>query len=125
MYARADLLAYQNKFDESLIVLDSIKTKFPYHTLTGKIYFLKSDIYLKRNEIALAVGFLERVYNEFSFEILADDALFKLGVIHENKIKDDQKAMAFYEKIILEYPGSIYVIEARERFRRLRGDKLN
>jgi hypothetical protein len=27
-----------------------------------------------------------------------------------------------YEKLIVEYPGSLYVVEARKRFRSLRGD---
>ena len=35
-----------------------------------------------------------------------------------------EKAKAFYEKILLEYKGSIYTAEARKRFRKLRGDNL-
>jgi hypothetical protein len=37
-------------------------------------------------------------------------------------LKDDEKAKAYYEKIILDYKDSTFSIEARKRYRKLRGD---
>jgi hypothetical protein len=36
---------------------------------------------------------------------------------------DKEKAKIYYQKIITDYAGSLYINEARRRFRLLRGDK--
>jgi outer membrane protein assembly factor BamD (BamD/ComL family) len=45
--------------------------------------------------------------------------------MNERYFNDTAKAMELYEKLIIDYPGSLYVIEARKRFRALRGDTIN
>ena len=51
-----------------------------------------------------------------------DNALLDLGKLYEDKLNDKEKAKAYYEKLLFEQSGSIFVPEARDRFRRLRGD---
>ena len=67
---------------------------------------------------------LEKIIEEFSYDILADDAIFTLAGIFQQKIKDNEKAKGLYEKILTEHKGSIYSSEARKRFRKLRGDDV-
>jgi outer membrane protein assembly factor BamD (BamD/ComL family) len=50
--------------------------------------------------------------------------LYLLANIYEENIKDNTKAMETYQSFMTKYPGSIYTVEARKRFRTLRGDKL-
>ena len=57
-------------------------------------------------------------------DILADDALFGMAELHEEQLGDPDTAQGLYERLLNEYPGSLYVVEARKRFRRLRGDVL-
>jgi hypothetical protein len=45
--------------------------------------------------------------------------------LYENKLKDPAKAMELYQDLLTKYPGSLFVVEARKRFRALRGDVLN
>ena len=66
--------------------------------------------------------FQEQIIDNYGEDILADNALFYLGELYQNYLKDDEKAKAFYEKIILEYKDSTFAIEARKRYRKLRGD---
>jgi outer membrane protein assembly factor BamD (BamD/ComL family) len=40
----------------------------------------------------------------------------------EEDLKDNAKAQELYNQVLTKYPGSIYVAEARKRFRKLRGD---
>jgi len=124
IYARADLLFFQNRFSESIITLDSILDIYKGHSLTDEILFKKSKIYLKNSEIQKAVAMLEKIETDFFYDILADDAIFTLAEIYQKKLKNMEKAKALYEKILLEYKGSIYTAEARKRFRKLRGDNL-
>ena len=58
-------------------------------------------------------------------DILADDALFQLAEINHYIYEDLVAAQTMYERVLVEYPGSLYVVEARKRFRALRGDDLN
>ena len=44
--------------------------------------------------------------------------------IYENIIEDKDKAKEIYKKLMFEYPGSIYVVEARKNYRILRGDNM-
>ena len=43
---------------------------------------------------------------------------------HNYTKADVQKAKEMYERIIFEFPSSIYLVESRKSFRRLRGDAL-
>jgi outer membrane protein assembly factor BamD (BamD/ComL family) len=45
--------------------------------------------------------------------------------LYLNKLKDVEKAKEYYQKMIFEYPSSIYVVDARKKFRKLRGDEVN
>ena len=58
-------------------------------------------------------------------DLYGDDAQFKLAELYEYNIKDKEKAKVAYQDVLTKYPGSIYTVEARKRFRQLRGDNLN
>ena len=123
-FALGDLLVYQQKYDEAIIKYDSVLIAFSGHTLTDEIYLRKSEIYYLQNKYDLALSELKRIEEDWSYDILADDALYKRAKIYENKLNDMNNAMLLYEKILLEYSSSIFVAESRKRFRELRGDNL-
>lgn len=122
MFAQADLLAFQNRMDEALLKVDSITTLFPGHALSDEILMLKSDIAFKRAEFDQSATYLNEILSLHFHDILADDALFKLAEMNEEIFKDLDKASELYQQLLTEYPGSLYVVEARKRFRALRGD---
>lgn len=124
-FARADLLMLQNKTDDALQTLDSIVKAYPGHLLLDDIYFLKAEVMIKRQDYETAVKYLEQVTDQYNDKLLLDDAYFMLGQLYEEVFEDDAKAMEYYQTIILDHKDSVFVIEARERFRALRGDKLN
>ena len=123
-FARADLLFFQQKYDEAILSYDSILTIFKGHDLSDEIYFRKYKIYLAKNDNESSVKMLEKIINDFSYEILIDDALYNIAKIYENEYNDSAKAKDYYQKIILNHEGSIYASEARSRFRFLRGDEI-
>ncbi|CAN5471637.1 tetratricopeptide repeat protein [soil metagenome] len=125
MYARADLYDFQNRDSLSMITLDSILSDFPNHSLTDEVWFKKAQIMKKEGKFQLAANFLQDVVDKFPEDILGDDALFQLADMYENKLNDKEKAKSLYESLLTKYPGSLFVVDARKRFRALRGDKLN
>ena len=124
IYARADLLFYQNRFEEAIIVLDSILINYIGHSLVDEIYFRKFEIYTMLQQTEKSIDMLEFIINHYSLDILYDDALFNLANIYETKLKNIEKASEYYEKILLKCSGSIYVSHSRKRYRKLRGDNL-
>ncbi len=121
MFARAELMEFQNRDREAMALLDTIMEYYPGHVLTEDIQFMKARIMLKQHRPEEAVQFLEKVL-ETGKTLLEDDALFLLGDLYEHQLDNPGKAMSYYEKIILEHTDSVYVVEARKRYRQLRGD---
>jgi hypothetical protein len=122
MFARAELLLFRNQDSLAILTLDSLKNEFKTHSLADDVLYLQASLYLKTKKYAEAIGLLERIMNDFSWEILADDAAFKLATIYEYNLKDYEKAMEVYKNILIKFPGSIYVSDARNKYRKLRGD---
>ncbi len=125
MYSRADLLYYRNDFEAAIQALDSLKKLFPNHALADEILYKKFQIASRRGKTDEAIVILELILKDYSWDIYADDACFKLGDIYEFKLNDVEKAKKYYEELLLKFPGSLYSVEARKRFRRLRGDHVN
>lgn len=123
-FARAQLLIVQNRTSEAQFVLDSILFEFPKHSLTDEVYWEKANIFLKQMDIAEATRWLQKILSEYPYDILADDAVFTLGEIQEIHLKNKEKATELYMKILSDYPGSLYKVEARKRIRNLRGENL-
>jgi len=124
LFAHADLLVFQNKDDEAVVTLDSINALYPNHALADEVLFKKAQIALKHAKYNDAALFYETILKDYGYGILADDALFKLAELNENQFKDLEKAKELYQQLLEKYPGSLYVVEARKRFRKLRGDSV-
>jgi TolA-binding protein len=125
MYARADLYSFQNKDDKALQTLDSLLTIYPAETVCDRALFKKAVIKIRQEKYADADTLLGTIISKYSYSVLADDALFKKAEMNQFQFKNTQKAMNLYEKMLKDYPGSIFTIEARKRFRQLRGDQIN
>lgn len=124
-YSRADLLDFQNKDSIALMVLDTLMLNFPGHTLTDEVIYKKAQIYKSKGRYTDAVPLLQEIVDKYGEDILADDALYQLGLLYEEKLNDKEKAKTLYETLLTKYPGSLFVVDARKRFRALRGDKVN
>ena len=124
MYARAELLAFQNKWDASLLTLDSLEYVFPGHSLLDEALFKKAQISYKRKDYKQAIDFYKAIVANYYFDILADDALFQWAKLTEEFEKNRIQAQLLYEQILLEHSGSIYTAESEKKLRELRGESI-
>ncbi|MDB5226159.1 MAG: Tetratricopeptide 2 repeat-containing protein [Bacteroidota bacterium] len=124
-FAKADLLRYQNKLDEAEDTLNEITQNYKSSALTDDILYIKYKIEKDRQHYDKAAGYLQQIADNFSTDILGDNAVFYLGDLYQNFLKDDEKAKGYYEKLILDYKDSTFAIEARKRYRKLRGENVN
>jgi tetratricopeptide (TPR) repeat protein len=122
MYARADLQIFAEQQDKAIKILDSINTKFSNNTLSDDILMAKARIAIQRKDYALAADDLKKILVENPTGLWADDAVYMLGDIYENQLNDKEQAKGYYQKIITDYPGSLFINDARKHFRILRGD---
>ncbi|MDT3404461.1 tetratricopeptide repeat protein [Mucilaginibacter terrae] len=123
MYAHADLQIFKEEPAKALITLDSIDKKYPNNALADDILMAKARILIQQKNYAAAVVPLKQIVTEHQYDLWADDAVYMLGTIYEEQLNDKETAKSYYQKIITDYPGSIWIGDARKHFRILRGDK--
>ena len=82
----------------------------------------KARIFIQQKDYPGAVVPLKKIAEEHKYDLWADDAVFMLGNLYENFLNDKALAKSYYKRIITDYPDSLWINEARKRFRLLRGD---
>jgi tetratricopeptide (TPR) repeat protein len=128
-YASIELLLYQNKYDEAMKKIESLKqgissdgTTFSNQTMLDDVYWLEANLRMKRGEFEQAILLLGKILEEYQDDVLADDAYFLQAEIYERQLNNKEKAKELYREFLNKYPGSVFAAEARKRFRTLRGD---
>ena len=121
-YAKADFLLFQNNDEQALKYLDSIALVAPGSKLGEVVLFTKAKIFTRQKKYLEAASLYKRIGELYPEGLLADDALYYLGELYEFYLKDISTAMSCYQKLMKDYPGSLFVVDARKRFRMLRGD---
>jgi tetratricopeptide (TPR) repeat protein len=124
LYSKAELLIFQNRFEESFSAMDTIVMFFPGHSLQDDIYYAKAKIYTKQRDYTKAAEMYQAVLTEFPESIRVDNSLFALAELNELHLNDKEKARKLYEQIIFDYSDSTFTVEARKRFKVL-NDLLN
>ena len=125
LFAHADLLIEQHRYDEAFQLFDSIVKDYPAHSLGDEILLKKAHSYQLRGQWNKAISSLEELMKYYPDDILADDALFQLGNIYENHLMNNEVALEYYRRILFDYKGSLYSTEARKRFQAIRSLEKN
>jgi len=119
IFARTDLHLFRNNFTEALAALDSVSKLYPDNSLIDDVDFRKAGILQKQGKYEEASVLLNSIVKDHSWEMLADDALFQLATIYENKLNRKPEAMELFKKMLTDYPGSVYVVDARAEYRKM------
>jgi len=121
-YAEIELMLFQNKSEEAKEEIDLMLHEYSTHSLTDELLWLKADILRKEGKFEDALTLLSRINNEYSYDVLGDDAYYRMGIIYDEDLHNNFKAMEIYQEFLIRFPGSIYSADVRKRFRILRGD---
>ena len=124
-YAKADLMVFQNKNKEAIEALDDIMTNHKGENIEDEALLKQAELYEKTLQYSKAEANYLKLIEFYNEDILADDAHFRLGKLYENKLQEPEKAKELYEQIIFNFSDSIYFVEARKKYRSLRGDAIN
>jgi tetratricopeptide (TPR) repeat protein len=118
-YAQADLLALQLRYDDAAALLDDLLIRWPGHALTDNILLQKARWARELGRFDQALTLLEEISTLHFHDVLADDALYLRAQILEQDLQRPLDALPLYEQLLFEFPGSLYVTEARKKFRDL------
>ncbi|AWI25303.1 tetratricopeptide repeat protein [Flavobacterium pallidum] len=121
-FARADYLLYQHKTAESLALFQEILKSHKTQEIEDVTLLRLGRIYEKNGDYALALQQYQTIIDKFAEGIYIDEALYFSAEIYNKQLKDPEKAKPLYEKILFSHQDSIYFIDARAKFRQLRGD---
>jgi len=123
-FAKAELLAYQNKNTAAITLYSNILKKHQGQSIEDEALFNQAKLFVAEQQYELAVTNLLKIISIDPEGILTDNSYYLLGEIYKNNIKDFEKASEYYQKIIFEKPSSIYLVGARQKYRELRGDNI-
>src|SRR5690606_32613815 len=119
MFSKADLLFFQNRGDEAMIVLNGLMELYPYNSLVDDILYRKAKIEIENNNDSLAAEYLTQIIDNFSYDLLGDDAMFLLAELYDYHMDKKEEAKGLYRDMLSYYPGSVYIEESRTRYRDL------
>jgi tetratricopeptide (TPR) repeat protein len=121
-FATGERLIEQHKYDSAFVLFDSIQINFPMHALADEILFRKGKAMEQQGKWVEALTYYSDVLKFHADDILGDDALYRMADIEENQLMDKEKALEYYKRLVIDFKGSLFSTEARNRIRFLRGD---
>ena len=121
-FARGDYLLYQNKNDLALAQFAKILTDHKGDQIEAVTLLRMGKINEKLGNTTEALRLYKQIIEVHAEGIYVDEALFFSAEIYDEKLKQPELAKPLYEKMIFNHQDSIYFIEARRKFREIRGD---
>ena len=121
-FAKGDYLLYQNRNEEAVKQFQSILKSFKGDEIEAVTLLRLGEIYEKLGDYNLALSQYQMIIDTHSDGIYSDEALFFSAEIYNKQLQQPEKAKPLYEKIIFNHQDSIHFVEARKKFRQLRGD---
>lgn len=121
-FARGDYLLYQNKNKEALEQFQSILKEYKGQEIEDETLLRIGQIYEKLGDYTSSLSSFQSIIDHHKDGIYIDEALYFSAEIYSEQLKDVEKAKALYEQVLFNHEDSIYFIDARKKFRQLRGD---
>jgi TolA-binding protein len=124
-FAAVEMLLFRQEFSAAIKAMEQLLADFPGHGLSDEVYFRLAHAHLRLGQYQQAAAWYKKLVAEFGSDIMGDDALFALAVLTEEQLLQTAEAAKLYEQLLQQFPDSTFTFEARRRFRKMRGDKLN
>ena len=121
-FAKGDYLLYQNRNQEAIAQFQSILKSFKGQEIEAVTLLRLGRVYEKTGDYTLALSQYQEIIANHNDGIYIDEALYFSADIYNKQLHQPDKAKALYEKIIFSHQDSIYFVDARRKFRELRGD---
>lgn len=122
-FAKADYLWYQNRNQEAIQAFQALLKQYKGGEIEAVTHLRLGKIYEKTANFSLALAQYQSIIEQHADGIYVDEALYFSAELYKNQLLLPESAKLLYEKLIFNHQDSIYFVEARRKFRELRGDK--
>jgi outer membrane protein assembly factor BamD (BamD/ComL family) len=120
----AELLFYQNRPEEAIKTLNSLKKVFPNSSLIDDVILIEANYERTVENDTSASRLYKFLFEEYPTSILADRALYEWAKMEEEIFNNPETAKEAYLNLLTKYKDSVFATDARKRLRKLRGEKL-
>ena len=124
LFAKAELLGFQQKYGQAIDTLNVVLTQYKGQQIEDDALYYQAICFEALKEYETAEKNLIAILDFHPDSLLTDDCLYKLGILYRDQLSDNEKAKEMFERIIFEFPSSIYLVDARAAFRQIRGDDI-
>ncbi|MDH7447538.1 tetratricopeptide repeat protein [Aquimarina sp. 2201CG14-23] len=125
IFARADLLAFQHKNQEAIAKYEEILVNHKGEKIEDEAFLRQAKLFEEEKEFEKAKVNYLKIIEFYDDDILVDDAYYWLAELYVNILGEPEKAKELYEKLIFNHADSIFFVDARKKYRTLRGDAIN
>ena len=121
-FAHADFLMYQNRKQEALSQFQTILKEHKGEDIEAVTLLRIGKIYEKMGDFTNALANYNTIITNHKESIYVDEALYFSAEIYNTQLNDPEKAKPLYEEMIFKHEDSIYYVDSRNKYRKLRGD---
>ena len=121
-FAKGDYLLYQNRNQEAIKQFQAVLKAHKGQEIEAVTLLRLGQIYEKLGDFNLALSQYKEIIDHHSDGIYIDEALYFSAEIYNKQLQQPEKAKPLLEKIIFNHQDSIYFVDARKKYRELRGD---
>lgn len=121
-FAKADFLLYQNKKQEALEQFQLILKEHKGDPIEEVTLLRLGKTYEDLADYDKSLSFYQQIIDGFPESIYRDEALFFSAEVYNKFLNQPEKAKPLYEAVLFNHQDSIFYVEARKKFRQLRGD---
>jgi TolA-binding protein len=123
-FAKADLLMRQRKYSESIVQFQDIVKHYSTALLLDDAMMKIGELHVLLKRPHEAITAFNFIADSIQLSILKDRAQFRIAEIYQSVLSNKAQAIQAYEKLLAQFPNSLYTEESRKRIRLLRGDNL-
>lgn len=123
-YLEIQKLIDEKKYREAIQKINSLKLDDDYSILQNKLRLTLAELYITISDYSNALAQLNYLYELKEKTIYADRALKRIGQVYLYGLKDKIRAEQTFNKLLTEFPDSIFVTEVRELIKQIQSENL-
>lgn len=124
LYLEIQKLIDSKKYQEAIRKINSLKLDDDYSIFQNKLRLTLAELYITTNDFSNALAQLNYLYELKEKTIYSDRALMRIGQVYLYGLKDKMRAEQTFNKLLTEFPDSIFVSEVRELIKRIQSENL-
>ncbi len=123
-FARIKLLTRQRSWEVAKHQLEDLLNEFGLHALADDMLFQRAELQARTGDLEGAIQAYLELPLLYPASFLGARSLFEAATLQAEQLGDKTAAIQTFERILVEYPGSLLINNTREAIRLLRGDEV-